>query len=75
VRALDGRGNASYGNVYAVESADNVVHAEHGAVVLFGVSDLVVVVRDGLTLVTTLDRAADLKTLVESLPPSVRELP
>lgn len=75
VRALDARGNASYGNVYPVESANNVVHAEHGAVVLFGVSDLVVVVRDGLTLVTTLDRAADLKTLVESLPPSVRELP
>ena len=35
----------------------------------------VVVSRDGLTLVTTVDRAADLKTLVESLPPHVRDRP
>jgi hypothetical protein len=41
--------------------------------VLYGVSDLVVVVRDGLTLVTTIDRAANLKALVEALPESVRE--
>jgi hypothetical protein len=35
---------------------------------LFGVSDLVVVTRDGLTLVTTRDRSADLKGVIESLP-------
>jgi mannose-1-phosphate guanylyltransferase len=50
------------------------VHADGNAVVLYGVSDLVVVTRDGLTLVTTVDRASDLKTLVESLPSSMREL-
>jgi len=51
-----------------------VVHADDGQrVVLYGVQDLVVVAKDGLTLVTTLDRAADLKTLVESLPKDVRE--
>jgi mannose-1-phosphate guanylyltransferase len=75
VRALDRQGNAVYGRVHAVESTDNVVHAEHGTVVLFGVTDLVVVVRDGLTLVTSVDGAAGLKTLVDALPPSVRELP
>ncbi|MEP7344273.1 MAG: sugar phosphate nucleotidyltransferase [Gemmatimonadaceae bacterium] len=75
VRALDGQQNAAYGHVHAVESTNNVVHAEHGAVVLFGVSDLVVVARDGLTLVTTLDRAAQLKSLIDALPPSIRELP
>lgn len=74
VRQLDDEGNASHGAVYAVASTNNVIHAEHGAVVLFGVSDLVVVTRAGLTLVTTMDRAADLKTLVESLPASVREV-
>jgi len=37
------------------------------------VRDLVVVSRDGLTLVTTTDRAADLKKLIESLPPRIRE--
>ena len=53
--------------------ADNVVHADGNAVVLYGVRDLVVVSRDGLTLVTTIDRAADLKQLIESLPPRIRE--
>jgi mannose-1-phosphate guanylyltransferase len=47
------------------------VHAEGSSVVLYGVSDLVVVTRDGLTLVTTVDRAADLKTLIDSLPASI----
>jgi mannose-1-phosphate guanylyltransferase len=54
--------------VLARASHDNVVHAEGGAVVLYGVSDLVVVTRDGLTLVTTVERSADLKALVEALP-------
>jgi hypothetical protein len=39
------------------------------------VSDLVVVSRDGLTLVTTIDKAADLKKLFESLPADLRDLP
>jgi mannose-1-phosphate guanylyltransferase len=41
--------------------------------VLYGVKDLVVVARDGLTLVTTKEHSADLKTLIGSLPPSVRD--
>ena len=67
-RALDAAGNAVYGPVYAKDSRGNVVHAEGGAVVLYGVSDLVVVTREGLTVVTTIERSADLKALVESLP-------
>ncbi len=67
-RALDAMGNAVYGPVYAKEAEGNVVHAEGGAVVLYGVSDLVVVTREGLTVVTTIERSADLKALVESLP-------
>ncbi len=73
VRARDAAGNAAAGDVHAVAARDNVVHAEAGTVVLYGVSDLVVVTRPGLTLVTTTDRAADLKTLLDALPPSVRE--
>ena len=34
---------------------------------MYGVNDLVVVVKDGLTLVTTTEKASDLKRLVESL--------
>ena len=74
VRTLDATRNALAGAVHAVDARDNVVHAESGTVVLYGVHDLVVVTRPGLTLVTTRDRAADLKTLLEHLPQDVREV-
>ncbi len=74
VRRLDAAGNASFGDVHAVESGGNVVHAEGQTVVLYGVKDLVVVSRNGLTLVTTVERAADLKKMLEALPERVREL-
>lgn len=73
VRPLDARGNAAAGPAHLVDSDDNVVHAEGHTVVLYGVRDLVVVSRDGLTLVTTRDRAADLKALLDALPGPVRE--
>jgi mannose-1-phosphate guanylyltransferase len=73
VRAVDPSGNASSGDVHAVDASGNVVLAEGNTVVLFGVSDLVVVSRDGLTLVTTVERSAELKALVESLPAPLRE--
>jgi len=73
VRSRDPRGNAVRGDAHLLEAHDNVVHADDGQrVVLYGVKDLVVVAKGGLTLVTTVDRAADLKRLVESLPPKVR---
>jgi mannose-1-phosphate guanylyltransferase len=74
VRKRDAGGNTAAGRVHAVDATDNVVHADAGAVVLYGVRDLVVVTRPGLTLVTTRDRAADLKTLLEQLPPNVRDV-
>ncbi len=73
VRAHDALGNASLGRTHVLESHDNVVHTEGAPVVLYGVSDLVVVVRDSVVLVTTRDRAADLKTLLDSLPPDLKE--
>ena len=73
VRAGDALGNAMSGSAHAVDARGNVVHAEGNEVVLYGVSDLVVVARDGMVLVTTIDRSSDLKTLVEALPATVRE--
>ena len=52
-----------------------MVHAEEGSVVLYGVSDLVVVTKAGITLVTTTERSADLKALVESLPEELKDPP
>lgn len=74
VRRHDTAGNASFGRVVTKAAERNVVHAEGSAVVLYGVSDLVVVVRDGVTLVTTVERAHDLKSLVDDLPADLREL-
>lgn len=72
VKPEDDTGNVTSGDVFAMDSRANVVHAEGSSVVLYGVSDLVVVTREGLTLVTTTDRSADLKRLVDSLPESLR---
>jgi mannose-1-phosphate guanylyltransferase len=73
VRACDEAGNALSGIVHALDASDNVVHAEGNTVVLYGVRDLVVVSRPGLTLVTTTDRASDLKQLIDTLPQHIRE--
>ena len=72
-RTLDADGNSANGPVHLLDAKNNVVHAEGGTVVLYGVSDLVVVARDGVTLVTTADKANDLKTLVDSLPPKLKD--
>jgi mannose-1-phosphate guanylyltransferase len=72
VRELDDEGNGGLGDVHFVDATGNVVHAGEGTVVLFGVSQLLVVTRPGLTFVTTLERAADLKPLLDSLPGSAR---
>ena len=72
VRDPDEFGNATSGDVHLLDCADNVVHSESGTVVMYGVENLVVVTQDDLTLVTTTERAADLKRLVESLPASLR---
>ena len=73
VRACDERGNALNGLVHAIDSSDNVVHSNGNAIILYGVRDLVVVSRDGLTLVTTTERASDLKQLIDALPAHIRE--
>jgi len=73
VRQQDERGNAANGPVVLVDADDNVVHAEGTDVVLYGVTDLVVVARNGLTLVTTKEHSADLKALIANLPDRIRD--
>lgn len=73
VRGVDAGGNAVRGAVHVRESHGNVVHAEDCTIVLYGVDDLVVVAHDGLVLVTTRERSADLKDLLETLPDETRD--
>jgi mannose-1-phosphate guanylyltransferase len=67
VRNKDEFGNVTSGDAHLLDCSDNVVHSDAGQVVMYGVNDLVVVTEKGLTLVTTTERASDLKRLVESL--------
>ena len=70
VRDKDEFGNVTMGDVHILDCTDNVVQTDSGTVVIYGVDNLVIVVHDDLTLVTTREKAADLKRLVESLPAS-----
>lgn len=72
VGAPDDQGNVTSGPAYLRESNGNVVHGAGATVVLYGVSGLVVVAANGLTLVTTVERSANLKQLLDSLPAEVR---
>jgi len=73
VRHRDSSGNAAQGHLYPVDAHNNVVHAPDTRVVMYGVSDLVVVVENGMVLVTTVDKSTDLKTLIDALPRGVRD--
>ncbi|HLA91308.1 MAG TPA: sugar phosphate nucleotidyltransferase [Gemmatimonadaceae bacterium] len=74
-RDLDDDGNGALGPVHFVDAASNVVHTEAGPVVLYGVNDLLVVNLAGLTFVTSLEKASDLKALLDALPGSMRIKP
>lgn len=63
----DERGNAVSGDVFTLDARDNVAWGEDGRVVLFGVQDLVVVRSGDEVLVTTRDRAPELKRLLDAL--------
>ena len=72
-RPLDEDGNVLLGDAHAVDSCDNIVMAEDGSVVLFGVQGLVVVRSGSIFLVANRDRASELKSLLEVLPPKLRD--
>ena len=78
-RELDDDGNGGVGHAVFVDSESNIAHAEGSDIctVLYGVDGLLVVALPGLTFVTTLERATDLRGLLEQLPESVkvRDLP
>jgi mannose-1-phosphate guanylyltransferase len=72
--APDALGNVALGPVHVLDGSDNVVFAEGAPVVLFGVSDLVVVRTAAATLVVPRILSAELKALLERLPESLRRL-
>jgi mannose-1-phosphate guanylyltransferase len=71
-RDLDDAGNGAVGEAHFVESTGNVVHTEAGPVVLYGCQQMLVVSLQGITFVTTLEKAADLRALIDQLPQTLR---
>ena len=62
-----GSGNASRGDVVALESADNLLFADEGTIAVLGVSGLGVVRTGGVVLVVPKERAQEVKELVDEL--------
>ena len=75
VRELDDTGNGVVGDALLVDASSNVVHAETGRVVCYGVEGLLVVSLRGVTFVTTLERARELNPLLEQLPAQLKRNP
>jgi mannose-1-phosphate guanylyltransferase len=67
--------NVVVGSGRVVDGTNNVVYAEDGALVLWGLSDVVAVHTAGTTLVTRRDLAPDLKRLLDRLPDHLRQTP
>jgi len=72
-RPADAAGNVLVGSVEAVDSQENIVMAEAGTVVLFGVEGLAVIRSGDLVLVADRSRTSDLKSLLEALPQQLRD--
>ena len=63
----DGAGNATAGDVEAIDSDHNIVVSEGRLTALIGVSNLVVVQAEGVTLVCEKSRSQELKALLAKL--------
>ena len=72
IRELDDTGNGIMGDVHCVDASGNVIHADGHCIVVYGISGMLVVSLNGLTFVTTLERATELGPLLNALPGSVR---
>jgi mannose-1-phosphate guanylyltransferase len=70
----DDAGNIHRGGIYPLDAKDNLVFCDDGEerVALLGVEGLLVVRAGGRTLITTRERAEDIKKLVASLPDDER---
>ena len=68
-RALtpDGKGNIIRGRASVLDAENCVIYSQSDKIAVFGVSDLIIVQAYGKILVTSRDKAADLKKLVATL--------
>ncbi len=65
--AKDEAGNAIFGNGYAIDSKNCLIHSGQGLTAVVGVEDLAVISTDGAVLVIPKNRSQEVKALVEKL--------
>lgn len=64
----DANGNAKQGNVYMPETKNSLVMGDKRLVVTYGLENVVVVDTDDVTLVVSVDKAEDIKQILNDLP-------
>jgi mannose-1-phosphate guanylyltransferase/mannose-6-phosphate isomerase len=69
----DNNGNVIQGDVLTEETTNTYINANHHMVVTIGVQDLVIVDTPNATLISTKDKAQDVKKIVERLQKQGRE--
>ncbi len=74
LRPVDPAGNVVVGPVVAIDSHDIIAWSEHTPVVVAGLSNIVVVEANGRILIMDRSRAPDLKSILDQLPPQIREV-
>jgi len=67
IGARDAAGNVSFGAVATEDARNSYLRADHGMIAALGIEDLVIVASSDAVLVAPLDRAQDLKLLVQRL--------
>jgi mannose-1-phosphate guanylyltransferase len=70
----DPAGNVVHGDVHLDAASGNVVWSDGDPIVVRGVQHLVIVHANGRILVMPRAMAADLKTLIDPLPPTIKDL-
>jgi len=75
VRPRDRQGNVAVGPVVFLDSTDCIAWSDGVPIVMGDLRDVIVVVANGRVLVLRRSQAADLKRILDALPPDVRNLP
>lgn len=74
VRSHDADGNVLAGPVHVARTTDSIIWSDGTPIVTSGIRDLVIVVANGRVLVIHRNQAGDLKSILEHLPPAIRDL-
>jgi mannose-1-phosphate guanylyltransferase len=75
IRGTDDSGNCLVGDVASIDSTDCVVWTDGEPIVISGLENAVVVRSNGATLVTTRERALNLKNILDQLPKKILDRP